>query len=66
METVYTTYGSIDIYKDSHSFYIKCRNNKGEESKIRSKSVAALKAKITRSFRYDDLKHNGEYVYIYF
>ena len=66
METVYTTYGSIDIYKDNHSFYIKCRNRKGEESKIRSNSVAALKAKITRSFRYDDLKHNGEYVYIYF
>ena len=66
METVYTTYGSINIYKDSHSFYIKCRNNKGEESKIYSRYPATLKAKITRSFRYDDLKHNGEYVYIYF
>lgn len=66
MEEIFTTYGSINIYKDGSWYYIKCRNNKGEESKIYSRYPATLKAKITRSFRYDDLKHNGEYVYIYF
>lgn len=66
MENIIETYGAIPIYKEGYSFYILCRDLNGDEHKIYSASVPALKRKITQSIRYDNLKWNGQYVYIYF
>lgn len=66
MDNIVETYGSIPIYKEGDYFYILCRDRNGEEHKIHSMYLPVLKRKITQSFKYDNLKWNGQYVYIYF
>lgn len=66
MENIVETYGGITIYKEGDFYYIKCRNREGRESRIESRHLSAIKRKITNSFKYDNLKLYGEYVYIYF
>ena len=66
MENIVEHYRSIPIYKDGYSYYIECKDMNDVKHRIYSYYRSALKAKITRSLLHDDLKLNGEYVYIYF
>lgn len=69
MGNIVETYGSIPIYKDKdddYFYYILCRDRNGDEHRIFSTHISALKRKITQALKYDNLKWNGEYVYIYF
>lgn len=60
-------YRGVDIFEDPEGgYFIMARDDTGRDRKIWADNIPALKTKITRSIRYDNLKHLGDHVYVWF
>lgn len=69
MDNIVETYYSVPIYTEGGlypMYYILCRDDNGEENRIYSPYLPALKRKITQSVQHDNLTLEGKHVYVYF